>query len=59
MSEYLAAGVAHVWVMSPRFQTVTVFRPDTPPVLRNVTDDLTAEPELPGFRVPVARVFED
>jgi hypothetical protein len=29
-----------------------------PPELFNVTQDLTAEPYLKGFRVPVAEVFE-
>ena len=56
---YLSASVAHVWVVNTRYRTVTVYRPGVPPVLRNETDDLTAEPELPGFAVPVAEVFGD
>jgi Uma2 family endonuclease len=54
---YLDAGVPLVWEVSPFHKTVTVFRPDGPPVLFNIQQELTAEPHLPGFRVPVAEVF--
>ena len=57
LAVYLETGVAVVWVVNPRFRTVTAYRPDAPPVLFNDQQDLTAEPHLPGFRVPVARVF--
>ena len=57
--EYLDAGVALVWEVNPFFRTVTVHRPDAPPQLFNETQELTAEPHLPGFRAPVAEVFED
>jgi Uma2 family endonuclease len=55
---YLQAGVALVWVIDPHDQTVLVYRRGVAPELVNVSDELTAEPELPGFRVPVARLFE-
>ena len=55
---YLKYGVALVWIVNPDFQTVTVFRPDAAPVLFNATQQLTAEPHLPGFSVPVAALFE-
>jgi Uma2 family endonuclease len=54
---YLDTGVALVWLVNPRFRTVTVYRPDAPPVLFNDEQELTAEPHLPGFRAPVARLF--
>lgn len=54
---YLESGVAVVWVINTRFRTVIVHRPGAEPELFNVTHDLTAEPQLPGFRVPVARLF--
>jgi Uma2 family endonuclease len=57
--EYLDAGVALVWEVNPFFRTVTVYRPDAGPELFNDAEDLTAEPHLPGFRAPVAEVFED
>lgn len=57
--EYLDAGVALVWEVNPFFRTVTVHRPDAPPELFNDAQELTAGHHLPGFRVPVAKLFED
>jgi Uma2 family endonuclease len=57
VESYLDAGVKLVWVVEPVFQTITVYRPDAKPRLFNVTQDIDAEPHLPGFRVPVAEVF--
>jgi Uma2 family endonuclease len=54
---YLAAGVALVWLVDPHHHTVEVHRPDGEPELFNVNQELAAEPHLPGFRVPVARMF--
>jgi Uma2 family endonuclease len=58
VADYLAAGVALVWVIEPRYRTVTVYRPNAEPELINVRQELSAEPHLPGFRVPAARLFE-
>ncbi len=55
---YLRAGVALIWVIDPYDHTVRIYRPNEEPVLVNVRQELTAEPHLPGFRVPVARLFE-
>jgi Uma2 family endonuclease len=55
---YLAAGVPLVWIIEPRRQTVTVVTPGDEPVLFNIRQDVAAEPHLPGFRIPVARLFE-
>jgi len=57
VEEYLAAGVALVWVVNPRFRTVTVFRADAEPELFNVRQELSADPHLPGFRVAVKDIF--
>src|SRR4051812_6386351 len=54
---YLETGVALVWVVNPRFRTVTVYRKGADPVMFSGTQELTAEPHLPGFRVPVSRLF--
>lgn len=56
---YLAAGVPLVWIVDARLSTVTVHRPDAPPQLFNVNQEITAEPHLPGFRVSVAEIFAD
>ena len=59
VAEYLDAGVPLVWVVDPWFSTVIVHRPDAKPQLFNADQEITAEPHLPGFRVPVADFFED
>jgi Uma2 family endonuclease len=53
---YLEAGVI-VWEVDPGFRRVSVHRPGQGSRTFNVGDELTTEPELPGFRVPVARLF--
>ncbi len=54
---YLSAGVPQVWIVDPNFETVTIHRPDTDPQFFSARQTLTAEPELPGFSVPVAQLF--
>ena len=51
-------GVALVWIVSPKFRTVEVHRPDADPQLVNVQQTLTADPALPGFSTPVRAIFE-
>jgi Uma2 family endonuclease len=54
---YRDAGVPLVWVIDPDFRTVTVHRPGAEPVMLNATQELDGGDVLPGFRVPVARLF--
>jgi Uma2 family endonuclease len=54
---YLEAGVALIWVIDPRRRTVEIFRQGAEPELVNVLQELSGEPHLPGFRVPVAEIF--
>lgn len=58
MAAYRRAGVPLVWVIDPYNRTVTVHRQDSEPELFNVRQELSGEPHLPGFRVPVAQLFE-
>jgi Uma2 family endonuclease len=58
VDEYLRVQVPLVWLVDPHLQTVCVLRPDAVPQLFCLGQDLTAEPHLPGFRVPVAAIFE-
>lgn len=55
---YQSAGVPVVWILNPYDRTVTVYRPDADLKLYNVRQELSSEPHLPSFRVPVARLFE-
>jgi len=54
---YSTAAVPIVWKVDPDDRTVTVYRHGQPPLLFNETQELTAEPELPGFHVRVADLF--
>jgi Uma2 family endonuclease len=58
IAEYLNAGVPLVWVVDPEDQSVTVHRPDRPPTVITREQDLTGDDVLPGFRWPVARLFQ-
>ena len=55
--EWLEAGAQLVWVIHPIQQTIHAYRADGTVTLFRRTDTLTAEPVLPGFRVPVAELF--
>lgn len=57
VGRYLDAGSV-VWVVDPDFRTVTVHQPGQEPETRNARQELSGDPYLPGFRVPVARLFE-
>lgn len=54
---YLGAGVKVVWVIEPHNRTVSIYRPAAAPVMVNATQELSGEPELPGFRVPASELF--
>jgi Uma2 family endonuclease len=58
VADYLKAGVALVWIVDPDDQTVRIYRPDARPELFNADHELSGDPHLPGFRVPVRRLFE-
>ncbi len=56
--EYFAAAVRQVWIVSPEFKSVTVYRS-----LREITlfiddDELTSEDLLPGFRCRLNEIFD-
>jgi Uma2 family endonuclease len=54
---YLEAGVPLVWVVSPRDRTVRVCRQGAEMESFNVSQELSGESHLPGFRVRVASIF--
>ena len=55
---YRRAKVPVVWILDPDLQTVTVHRAKGKPRMFNTDDELTGEPQLPGFSVPVTRLFD-
>jgi Uma2 family endonuclease len=55
---YQSAGVPLVWVLNPYDRIVMAYRLDAERESFNVHEELPGEPQLPGFRVQVARLFE-
>ena len=55
--QFLAAGVAQVWVANPEFQTITVHRSDAEPVMYASRQEIDGGTDLPGFRAQVATLF--
>jgi Uma2 family endonuclease len=53
---YHEMGVV-VWEVDPDLRVVHVHRPGREPEMFTRSQELTTEPELPGFHVPVARIF--
>ena len=57
VDEWLSAGTRVVWVIDAHDRTVLIYRPGAEPELVNVRQELSGDPELPGFRVPAAQLF--
>jgi Uma2 family endonuclease len=55
----LAGGSLAVWVIYPSKREVRVFLPDGTSFRRGLNDVLTLPGLLPGWELPVARLFED
>lgn len=56
--DWLRFGCHAVWVIEPETKTVTVYgnRPQT--LFLSASDTLSCEELLPGFRLPIARLFD-
>ena len=55
---YQECEVPIIWIVNPDVLTVTVYRRNALPALYNMNDELSCEPEMPGFHLPVARIFD-
>ncbi|MCI0379545.1 MAG: Uma2 family endonuclease [Gemmataceae bacterium] len=58
VDEYLHMGVKMVWVIDPAVKRVTVFSPESEPVVYAAENELDGGDILPGFRCKVAEFFE-
>lgn len=60
VKQYQQAGVLLVWVISPFSQTVDIYRRATGLVPQAIgsKDELDGENVVPGFKLPVAKLFE-
>lgn len=54
---YLEAGAQLVWVVFPATRTVEVHRPDGSRTTVGADDELDGEDVLPGFLLPIAKLF--
>ena len=54
---WLDAGAKMVWVVSPKWRNVTVYRSPTDIRVFTENDELTGEDAVPGFRCQVRRIF--
>jgi Uma2 family endonuclease len=59
VGEYLQAGVRLVWIVNPRTREVHVYRGDGGFQLLKNGDSLDGAEVVPGFRCPLAEIFQD
>jgi Uma2 family endonuclease len=57
LADYFDAGVPLVWIVTPKTRTVLVYQADGTARRLRDTDDLTADPVIPGFKVRIANLF--
>jgi Uma2 family endonuclease len=57
LDDYFHAGVQLVWVVHPLRRRIYVYESLTAVRILLEKDELTGEPALPGFRLPVAALF--
>ena len=58
MTAYAAAGVRLGWLIDPESRTVQVVRPDEPVTLLTAPGRIAGDPELPGFTLDLAKVWQ-
>jgi Uma2 family endonuclease len=56
--EFFGAGVREVWLVSPEFKTVTIYRSPTSIRILTEEDEIVSEEILPGFRCRVSELFK-
>lgn len=57
VQEYFAAGVAQVWLVLPHIGQVYCYSSPTTLRILTAADELTGDPVIPGFRMPLADLF--
>jgi Uma2 family endonuclease len=59
VAEYFHAGVERVWVVFPSQEQVYVYDSPTSVRILTRTDELSGDPILPHFRLPLMELFEE
>ncbi len=57
INEYFASGCRLAWVIDPRTRTVAVYTSPAKPVVLTEKQTLTGGSVLPGFRLPLRKLF--
>jgi Uma2 family endonuclease len=57
--EYFEAGVSRVWVIYPQQKTIHIYASTTEIHVLQLGDELDGGDLIPGFRLPLAALFED
>lgn len=55
---YQTHHVPLIWVVDPYLKTIAIPRTGQPPIMLTEDHELSGEPQLPGFRIAVKRIFE-
>lgn len=58
MAEYAANGVRLGWLIDPFARTIKVYRPGKEPELLNAPERIAGDPELPGFVLNLAGIWQ-
>jgi len=58
MGEYVAAGATLGWLIDPEARTVYVYRPSREVEVLRDADQVTADPELPGFVLDLRFIWQ-
>ena len=58
VKSWLEAGASMVWVVNPKWRSMTVYRSATEIKTLTENDELTGEDVVPGFSCRVGDVFE-
>ena len=59
LAEYFAINVRMVWLVDPEERCIQLYRSMTDIRMFNDGDTITGEDVLPGFTLPVAKIFEN
>jgi Uma2 family endonuclease len=57
MREYVENGARLGWLLDPLKKQVHIYRPDVAPEVLNNPGEISGDPVLPGFRLPVQKIW--